>query len=118
MVTPRCSKLVKIACRWAGALGLCLLVGGQVGARPVIGGEDAGGAIAGAVDIGTAVPVQGGGISLQEAIRIALEQHPGRVARAVTIEEDGRRVHEIRIVLPAEEGGRVVTVRIEAGNGR
>jgi hypothetical protein len=58
---------------------------------------------------------RGAGISLQEAVQMATEQRPGRVVRAVTVEVGGRRVHEIRILL--EEGGRVVTVRIDAQTG-
>ena len=58
---------------------------------------------------------RGGGISLQEAVQMATERRPGRVVRAVTVETGGRRVHEIRILL--EEGGRVITVRIDAQTG-
>ena len=55
-------------------------------------------------------------LSLQEAIEIATRRRPGRVVRAVTVESGGRRVHEVRIL--SEEGGRVVTVRVDAQTGR
>lgn len=93
-----------------------MLIASQVPARPMM--EPQG--VAATADVRQqAVPVQRGGVSLEQAIRIATEQHPGgRVVRAVTIEDGGRRVHEIRILLPPEEGGRVVTVHIDAGGGR
>jgi uncharacterized membrane protein YkoI len=53
-------------------------------------------------------------VSLQEAVSIAMQGRPGRVVRAVTV-DDGR-THEVRILL--EEGGRVVTVRVDAQSGR
>lgn len=57
------------------------------------------------------------GVSLQEAVAIATAQRPGRVVRAVTVEAgQGRRIHEVRILL--NEGGRVVTVRVDAQTGR
>ena len=99
---------------------LALLIASVVSGRSV--GPDSG--VARALDPLAATgpeigPMQRGGLSLQEAVRIATEQHPGgRVVRAVTIEDSGRRVHEIRIVLPADEGGRVVTVTIPAGEAR
>jgi uncharacterized iron-regulated membrane protein len=61
------------------------------------------------------VTQRGGNITLQQAVQMATEHRPGRVVRAVTVENGGRRVHEIRILL--EEGGRVVTVRIDAQTG-
>lgn len=65
---------------------------------------------------GTALSVvQRGAISLQEAIAMATRDRPGRVVRAVTVERGGRQVHEIRILL--DEGGRVVTVTIDAEGG-
>ncbi len=54
------------------------------------------------------------GVSLQQAVEIATETRPGRVVRAVTIDEG--RTHEVRILL--DEGGRVVTVRVDARTGR
>jgi len=58
---------------------------------------------------------RGGGVSLQEAVRLASSRYPGRVVRAITTDKGGRRVHEIRILLA--EGGRVVTVRVDAQTG-
>jgi uncharacterized membrane protein YkoI len=56
-------------------------------------------------------------ISLQEAVSIATQSRPGRVVRAVTVDEGGGRItHEVRILL--NEGGRVVTVRVDAQTGR
>ena len=56
-------------------------------------------------------------VSLQQAVSIATERRPGRVVRAVTFDSGaGRKVHEVRILL--NEGGRVVTVRVDAQTGR
>lgn len=56
-------------------------------------------------------------VSLQEAVEIAMRRRPGRVVRAVTVDAGGgRRVHEVRIL--SDEGGRVVTVRVDAQTGR
>jgi uncharacterized membrane protein YkoI len=56
-------------------------------------------------------------VSLQEAVTIATARRPGRVVRAVTVDSGGgRRIHEVRILL--DEGGRVVTVRVDAQTGR
>jgi uncharacterized membrane protein YkoI len=56
-------------------------------------------------------------VTLQEAVEIATQRRPGRVVRAVTVDVGGgRRMHEIRILL--DEGGRVVTVRVDAQTGR
>lgn len=57
----------------------------------------------------------GGQISLQDATRLALQRHPGRVAGAETITRNGRREHRIRILT---EDNRVRTVRIDAQTGR
>lgn len=51
-------------------------------------------------------------VSLQQAIEMAQQRQPGRVVRAETKVEDGRRVHEIRILA---DDGRVRTIRIDAG---
>jgi uncharacterized membrane protein YkoI len=53
-------------------------------------------------------------ISLQQAIEIVQMRYPGRVVGAKTINENGRDVHEIRI-LGTEN--RVRTVRIDAQSG-
>ena len=56
-------------------------------------------------------------VSLQEAVEIAMRRQPGRVVRAVTVDGGGgRRIHEVRIL--SDEGGRVVTVRVDAQTGR
>jgi uncharacterized membrane protein YkoI len=53
-------------------------------------------------------------ISLQQAIEMVQMRYPGRVVGAKTINENGRDVHEIRI-LGTEN--RVRTVRIDAQSG-
>jgi hypothetical protein len=53
-------------------------------------------------------------ISLQEAIQIATSRYPGRVVRAETTTQNGRAVHEIRIL---GTDNRVRTVRIDAQSG-
>jgi hypothetical protein len=59
---------------------------------------------------------RGGPVSLQEATRMALQRHPGRVAGAETVTRgDGRREHRIRILT---EDNRVRNVRIDAQTGR
>lgn len=56
-------------------------------------------------------------VSLQEAVSIATQSRPGRVVRAVTVDAGGgQSIHEVRILL--NEGGRVVTVRVDAQTGR
>ena len=110
----RCSK-TPIRHRLLSALVLGLLACGSGTARELDFGLDTDCESGGDLY----VPAQGGGISLQDAINMALARHPGgRVVRATTVNEGGRRVHQIRIVLPADEGGRVVTMRFEAGSGR
>jgi uncharacterized membrane protein YkoI len=53
-------------------------------------------------------------LSLQQAIEIVQMRYPGRVVGAKTINENGRTIHEIRI-LGSEN--RVRTVRIDAQSG-
>lgn len=56
-------------------------------------------------------------VSLQQAVTIATSMRPGRVVRAVTVDAGGgRQVHEVRIL--QTQGGRVVTVRVDAQTGR
>lgn len=59
-----------------------------------------------------AYPAQQRGMSLQQAITLAQQRYQGRVVRAETKSQNGRRVHEIRIL---GEDGRVRTVRFPAG---
>ena len=56
-----------------------------------------------------------GGVSLSQATQIALQQYPGRVVRAETVDRGGRRVHQIRVL---GSDGRVRTVRVDASSGR
>ena len=57
------------------------------------------------------------GVTLEAAVEIATRRHPGRVVRAVTVDAGGgRRMHEVRIL--SDEGGRVITVRVDARTGR
>jgi hypothetical protein len=55
------------------------------------------------------------GISLDEAVRRAEAQYRARVVRTEVQDEDGRKVYELKLL---SEGGRVITVRIDAATGR
>jgi uncharacterized membrane protein YkoI len=57
---------------------------------------------------------QRGPVSLEEAQKRALARFKGRVAGAKTVEQGGRKVHEIRIV---GEDNHVRTFRIDAQSG-
>lgn len=93
-----------------------LLVSGS----PLLANQDPGSPAAGSA-AGLPVIVQQqqerepGPADLDEAIEIALKQFGGEVAGAVTVERDGREVHEIRVLL---DGGNVRTVRIDPETGR
>lgn len=58
--------------------------------------------------------VQQRGMSLRQAIALAQQRHRGRVVRAETKQQNGRRVHEIRIL---GDDGRVVTLQFDADGG-
>ena len=66
----------------------------------------------------SAVITQAGGVSLEQAIQLALRRYPGRVVRTETTSRNGRRVHEIRIYVEGEGEPRMQIVRIDAENGR
>lgn len=66
----------------------------------------------------TAAVAQQGGISLDQARRLASERYPGRVVRAETTARNGRRIHEIRILVEGEGESRMRIVRIDAETGR
>ncbi len=55
------------------------------------------------------------GISLDEAVRMAEAQYNARVVRTDVQDEDGRKVYVLKLL---SEGGRVITVRIDAATGR
>jgi uncharacterized membrane protein YkoI len=55
-----------------------------------------------------------GPADLKEAIEIAIERYGGEAAEANTVEQDGRRVHEIKLLLA---DGSVRTVRIDPATG-
>ncbi|MEH6579541.1 MAG: PepSY domain-containing protein [Amphritea sp.] len=61
----------------------------------------------------SALVVAGGGISLQQAAGKARKQHGGKVIKAETVSQGGRKVHQIRLV----KDGRVSTVNIDAASG-
>jgi hypothetical protein len=61
------------------------------------------------------VEAQRDGISLDEAVRRAEAQYRARVVRTDVQDEDGRKVYVLKLL---SEGGRVVTVRIDAATGR
>lgn len=55
------------------------------------------------------------GISLDEAVRRAESQYRARVVRTDVQDEDGRKVYVLKLL---SDGGRVITVRIDAATGR
>jgi hypothetical protein len=55
------------------------------------------------------------GISLDEAVRLAESQYNARVVRTDVQDEDGRKVYVLKLL---SDGGRVITVRIDAATGR
>lgn len=55
-----------------------------------------------------------GGISLDEAVSRARQQNKGKVLSAETVNVDGRKVYQIKILT---KDGRVKRTRIDAGNG-
>jgi hypothetical protein len=55
------------------------------------------------------------GISLDEAVRRAEAQYRARVVRTDVQDEDGRKVYVLKLL---SDGGRVITVRIDAATGR
>jgi uncharacterized membrane protein YkoI len=59
--------------------------------------------------------VQREGISLDEAVRMAEAQFHARVVRTDVVDEDGRKVYVLKLL---SEGGRVITVRVDAASGR
>jgi hypothetical protein len=59
--------------------------------------------------------VQNDGISLDQAVRMAEAQFHARVVRTDVVDEDGRKVYVLKLL---SEGGRVITVRIDAATGR
>lgn len=69
--------------------------------------------IAGGLESGH-VTLQRGPVTLQQARTLATRRFPGRVVRAETVSDGGRRVHVIRII---SEDNRVRTVRIDADTG-
>ena len=55
-----------------------------------------------------------GPADLNEAIEIAQKRYGGEVSRAETVERDGRRVHEVRLLV---DDVNVITVRIDPATG-
>ena len=93
------------------ALGLLMAAAGPGAARPQaapfgIWPDD---------DSASAQTVQQRGVTLQQAIAMAQQRYQGKVVRAETKSQNGRRVHEIRIL---GDDGRVRTVRYDADDGR
>ena len=92
------------------------LVLAQAEARPVVApaaGPD-GGSLRDQVPLQEARPREPGPANLKEATEIAIERYGGEVSAANTVERDGRRVHEIRLLL---DDGTVRTVRIDPQTG-
>ncbi|MEQ1581783.1 MAG: PepSY domain-containing protein [Steroidobacteraceae bacterium] len=59
--------------------------------------------------------IEPGGYSLDDAVELAQSRYRAKAVKAETVEEQGRRIHYIRL-LSAE--GRVWTVRVDAATGR
>lgn len=55
------------------------------------------------------------GLTLEQAVERVRRDTGGRVLAAETVQEDGRRVHRIKVLTPERN---VRTVRVDAGNGR
>jgi len=64
---------------------------------------------------GVSGEMQRDGISLDEAVRMAEAQFHARVVRTDVVDEDGRKVYVLKLL---SEGGRVITVRVDAASGR
>jgi uncharacterized membrane protein YkoI len=58
--------------------------------------------------------IEPGGISLDQAVDMAQRRYRAKAVKAETVENGGRRVHQIRL-LSAE--GKVWTVRVDAESG-
>jgi uncharacterized membrane protein YkoI len=58
---------------------------------------------------------QAGGISLDQAVRMAESRYRAKAVRAETVNNGGRRVHEIRLL---NSEGKVWKVRIDADTGQ
>ncbi len=63
-----------------------------------------------AVALMLSLPVQGGGLSLDKAVKQVRQQTGGRVLSANTVHRGGRVVHRVRVLLP---DGRVRTIEIQ-----
>jgi len=61
------------------------------------------------------IEVMRDGISLDEAVSRAEQQYHARVVRTDVQDEDGRKVYVLKLL---SDGGRVITVRIDAATGR
>ena len=69
----------------------------------------------GSAEQGVDGAAQRDGISLDEAVRMAEAQLHARVVRTDVVDEDGRKVYVLKLL---SEGGRVITVRVDAASGR
>lgn len=58
---------------------------------------------------------QGGGMSLDEAVRMVESRYRARAVKAETVNSDGRRIHEIRLL---NSDGKVWKVRVDAETGQ
>ncbi len=57
---------------------------------------------------------QGGGLSLDQAVRLAQQRFRARVVRAETQTEAGRTIYVLRML---DDAGRVFAVRVDAASG-
>jgi hypothetical protein len=98
--------------QWVPVALLTLGVAGFTHAHGVPGERPAG---ANVEEHGDSFAARRDGISLDEAVRMAEAQYHARVVRTDVQDEDGRKVYVLKLL---SEGGRVITVRIDAATGR
>ena len=66
-------------------------------------------------DRGEGYANQAGGMSLDEAVRMVESRYRARAVKAETVNNGGRRVHEIRLL---NSDGKVWKVRVDAETGQ
>ena len=94
---------------------LCCLAAIQAEARIATAADGSrGNSVAGDMPMQERKEREPGPANLEEATEIAVERYGGEVAEAETVEREGRRVHEIRLLL---SDGSVRTVRIDPSTG-
>jgi uncharacterized membrane protein YkoI len=71
--------------------------------------------LAAAAFTGAVAPVAAAAVTLEQAVAQVRRETGGRILQAETVQEQGRRVHRIKVLTPQRS---VRTLRIDAGNGR